>query len=87
MDPLIKSSELIVEHMDGEILLYRPNTHKTIHLNGTAALIWTLCDGTRTVEDIVECLSAEFPNERTTIASQVQETIDLLLRDSALVKR
>lgn len=87
MDPLIKSSELIVEDMDGEILLYRPSTHKTTHLNGSAALIWKLCDGTRTVEDVVECLGAEFPNEKSTIAQEVQETIDLLIRDGALVER
>ena len=87
MDRLHKSPGLVVEEMDEEILLYRPSTHKAIHLNGTAAVIWRLCDGTRTVKDLVECLGAEFPTEKSTIALEVQETIDLLLRDGALVER
>ena len=87
MDRLHKSPSLVVEEMDEEILLYRPSTHKAIHLNGTAAVIWRLCDGTRTVKDLVECLGTEFPTEKSTIALEVQETIDLLIRDGALVER
>ena len=84
MNRLQKFPGLVVEEMDEEILLYKPSTHEAIHLNGPAAAIWKLCDGTRTVKDIVECLGAEFPTSKSTIALEVQEAIDLLLRDGAL---
>ena len=87
MARLNKFPGLVVEEMDEEILLYRPTTHKAIHLNGTAAIIWKLCDGTRTVKDLVECLSAEFPNAKPSITHEVQETIDQLLRDGALIEQ
>ena len=73
--------------MDEEILLYRPSTHKAIHLNGTAAVIWRLCDGTRTVTDLVDCLVAEFPDAKPRIAHDVQEAIDQLLREGALIEK
>ena len=58
MNRLHKFPGVVVEEMGEEILLYRPTTHKAIHLNGTAAAIWKLCDGTRTVKDLVACLEA-----------------------------
>ena len=78
--------DIVVEEIDGEILLYRPSTHKAIHLNGTAALIWKLCDGTRTVNEVIDCLSSQFPDARSSIACEVQESIDQLLRDGALLE-
>lgn len=87
MNKLKQMPGLVVEELDDEILLYRPSTHKAIHLNETAAAIWKLCDGTRTVKDLVDCLLPEFPSAEARISHEVQETIELLLRDGALVER
>ena len=87
MNRLHKFPGVVVEEMDEEILLYRPTTHKAIHLNGTAAAIWKLCDGTRTVKDLVDCLTAEFPDAKPRIAHEVQDAVDQLLRDGALIDR
>lgn len=51
-----------VEEMDGELLLYHPQSTATLYLNNTAALVWQLCDGARTVAEIVEILSESFPD-------------------------
>ena len=87
MAHLNKFPGLVVEEMDEEVLLYRPSTHQAIHLNGTAAAIWKLCDGSRSAKDLVDCLSAEFPNAKSEIARQIQEAIDQLLRDGALIEQ
>ena len=87
MNRLHQFPGIVVEEMDGEVLLYRPSTHKAIHLNGTAAVIWKLCDGTRTANDIADCLTAEFPNANSDIPREVQDVIDRLLRDGALIER
>ena len=87
MARLNKFPGLVIEEMDEEILLYHPSTHKAIHLNGTAAAIWKLCDGTRSVNDLVDCLAAEFPNAKSRIAPEVRETIDQLLRDGAVIEQ
>ena len=87
MYPLTQSTGFVVEEMDEEILLYHPNTHKAIHLNRTAAVIWKLCDGKRTVKELTECLAAEFPSAKLNIAHEVQEAIDQLLHDGALIEQ
>lgn len=87
MQRLHKPSDLVVEELENEILIYRPGSHQAIHLNATAAAIWKLCDGTRTISDIVDCLVAEYPVEKIGIAKEVQEAVDRLLIDGALVER
>jgi hypothetical protein len=87
MQRLNKSPGLVVEELEDEILLYRPSNHQAIHLNATAAAIWKLCDGTRTISEVVDCLVAEYPTERTNITREVQEVVNRLLIDGALVER
>jgi pyrroloquinoline quinone biosynthesis protein D len=75
-----------VEEMEGENLLYRLGTHKAIHLNETATLIWKLCDGSRTVQDIVDLLNKEFPDAGADIAADVREAVELLAGEGALLE-
>jgi coenzyme PQQ biosynthesis protein PqqD len=75
-----------VEEMEGENLLYRLGTHKAIHLNETATLIWKLCDGSRTVQDIVDLLRKEFPDSEADIAVDVREAVELLANEGALLE-
>ena len=78
---------LVVEEIDEEVLLYRPTTHKAIYLNSMAAAIWKLCDGTRSVKDLVDCLVTTFPEASSCIVGDVQEAIDQLLREGALIEQ
>jgi len=75
-----------VEEMEGENLLYRLGTHKAIHLNETATIIWKLCDGSRTVQDIVDLLKQEFPGSEADIALDVAEAVELLAGEGALLE-
>ena len=86
MENLKSSPAFVVKEIDNEILLYDPSTHKAIHLNETAAAIWKLCDGTRTVNDLVNCFLSEYSSAQSSIAYEVQEAVDLLLREGALVQ-
>ena len=87
MSRLKKIPGLVVEEMDEEVLLYRPTTHKAIHLNGTAVAIWKLCDGTRTTKDVIDCFVAAYPNSKSRISNEVRQTIDQLLREGALIEQ
>jgi|SRR5262245_55214703 len=75
-----------VEEMEGENLLYRLGGHKAIHLNDTATVIWKLCDGSRTVADIIDLLTNEYPGSETAVAADVQEAIELLVSEGALLE-
>jgi hypothetical protein len=66
----------LCEEMDGEYLVYSPGDGKALFLNESAALIWNLCDGQRSVQDIIDLLSNTYPG--IDMAVDVQATIDRL---------
>lgn len=74
----------LVEQMDGEIVLLHPFKNIIIHSNETAALIWQMCDGNNTVQDIVDILSGAYPDVKDQIAKDVPETIQKLRAQGAL---
>ena len=43
--------------VEDDLVLYRPSTDDVEVLNGTAAAVWWLCDGTRTGQEIVEAIA------------------------------
>lgn len=52
--PLPRSGELVFQEMDGEVLLYDVNIHKSYCLNETAALVWKNCDGKTPVAEFAK---------------------------------
>jgi hypothetical protein len=57
--PVARREGLVVEELDGEVLVYDENNDVACRLNPTAALVWRSCDGERTVSDLVAVLAAE----------------------------
>jgi len=75
-----------IEEMDGEQLLYRLGAHKAIHLNDTASVIWKLCDGSRNVQEIIDLLKVQYPSAESAVETDVEEAIELLVREGALLE-
>ncbi|MDD2917796.1 PqqD family protein [Rhodoferax sp.] len=66
---------LEVEDIGDEVLIYLTGDDKTLYLNDTAALVWRLCDGTRTGTEIVKLLIEAYPDAEPEIQSQVLEAL------------
>ncbi|HEY9078014.1 MAG TPA: PqqD family protein [Anaerolineaceae bacterium] len=78
MNPLSKpmrKPEFRLELVDEDILLYDPAGEKILNFNQTATLIWQLCDGTRTVEDMIDLLQKAYPEAADMINDDVQSTL------------
>ncbi|MBI5824238.1 MAG: PqqD family protein [Chloroflexi bacterium] len=73
-----------IESLDGELVLLHPTRNIIIHSNQTGALIWQLCDGARTVEEITEILGAAYPEARDEIRADVPAVIQTLASRGAL---
>ena len=82
----IQNPDFVIEDMEGELLLYRPGTHKAIFLNETAAVVWKLCDGTRTVNEIALLLGRSFPESATGISADVQQAVEMLSSEGAVLE-
>ncbi|MEK6753569.1 MAG: PqqD family protein [Chloroflexota bacterium] len=73
-----------IETLDGEIVLLHPTRNIIIHSNQTGALIWLLCDGARTTDEITEILSAAYPEASAEIRADVPAVIQTLASRGAL---
>lgn len=75
---------LILEPIDDELLLFHPGQTKIIYCNATASLVWQLCDGQRTVQEIIELLQTAYPEARNKIVTDVQATLRQFAQQGAL---
>lgn len=84
-NPLPKQCKgFLIERMEGEIVLLHPARNIVIHANETAALVWQLCDGAHTIDEIIKILTGAYPDARTQIAAEVPDTIQRLRAQGAL---
>ncbi len=73
-----------LEEIDGENLLYGSVAKKAFHLNESASAVWKLCDGTRTIQEIVDLLAQAYHGDPSVIRGDVMQTIDQLVREGVL---
>jgi hypothetical protein len=55
--PKTRQSNLVVQDIENELLIYDLQINKAFCLNQTSAMVWQLCDGKNSVADIAELLS------------------------------
>jgi hypothetical protein len=73
-----------MERIDNELLLFDPAQTKILYCNETAALIWELCDGERTGDEIIAMLKEVYPDAGETIARDVETTLRLFSQHGAI---
>lgn len=66
-----QSTQCLVEDMDGELLIYNPESATTLHLNGPSMVVWNCCNGSASVQDIVVALQEAFPQQTEQISADV----------------
>jgi len=76
--------EFRLEKMDNEMLLFNSKTTHVLYLNESASVIWQLCDGKRSVDEIIDLLAGTYPEAAASIRSDVHETIELFLTNQAI---
>lgn len=70
--------------LENEVVLLHPIQNVIIYLNTSGALVWSLCDGKRSVAKIIELLVAVYPESEKDIRADVQHIIQELMARGAL---
>jgi hypothetical protein len=73
-----------LEALDDELVIYHPVSAAIFYCNPTAALIFRLCDGQRSVAEITELLTRAYPEARARMADDVRDTLTRLCEHGAL---
>ena len=73
--PQARKEGLVVQRVEGEVLVYDTDRHKAHCLNETAAAVWKHCDGKTTVDEMTRLLETQLgtPIERNVLEFGLDE--------------
>jgi hypothetical protein len=57
--PLSRKNDIVVQDLNGEVLIYDLKLNKAFCLNETSALVWQACDGNKSVDEISRSISKQ----------------------------
>ncbi len=80
-----QAADVVSELIDDEVLLYHPTSTTAVYLSATAALVWSLCDGSRSVDEITEIIAGNFPASAGSVAADVAEALAQLQQAGVVV--
>jgi hypothetical protein len=73
-----------LEAIDDELFLFHPAETQMLYCNETASMIWQLCDGQRTPQEIVALLVTAFPEAADKIVDDVRATLEQFSHHGAI---
>lgn len=74
----MRRDDVLTQETSDALVLLDPDGGAYFSLNEVGARVWALCDGTRTVADVVDVLAGEFEAPSETIRDDVLELLDEL---------
>jgi hypothetical protein len=75
----MRPADLLVEELDGEVLVHAPRTGGSAVLNPIGGAVLELCDGSRSVPDIVSDIVDVLPENRARVTSDVTALVGELV--------
>jgi len=78
------ATDVEIEVVDSEVLLYHPQQTRAVYLNPTAAVVWGLCDGRRSVGDIIRVIGESYP-DADSLTDDVLAALNQLQESGVLV--
>lgn len=82
---LVHSRKFYALDIDDEVLLTRPSANEALRLDAAAAAVWKMCDGSRTVKQVIDELAGLYPDQADTVRSDVMDAIGFLRGKAVLV--
>ncbi len=71
----LSRNDMVGEQIDQELFLYDESNGVVHSLNGGAALVWFLCDGTRNAASIAEEIADTFSLQNQEVLADVREAL------------
>ncbi|MGI8665370.1 MAG: PqqD family protein [Jatrophihabitans sp.] len=75
------SPDVVVEDLDDDVCLYRPDIDEVVVLNATAGDVWRLADGQLSMDEVIQRLASAYQLSVESVRGDVESVfIDLLDR-------
>jgi hypothetical protein len=75
----VRRGDAAAVELDENVALYDDVGQLLIMLNSSAAVIWECCDGTATLDEMVDKLAAAHPDDVAAIGADVRQTVGKLV--------
>ena len=75
-----RRADIVLQDVGGEAILLDPRTDEAHVLNGSAARLWQLCDGERTLDQLATEFGAIYDLSGADVADDVREVIGELVK-------
>lgn len=82
---LTRREGVAVLDVDDGTSLYHADMDNALVLNATASDIWRLCDGSHTLDDIVELLAEDYGVSGEQIRQEVESSVRILRNEGFLL--
>jgi coenzyme PQQ biosynthesis protein PqqD len=82
-----RRDQVLVQKTTSDFLLFNMNDGNYYSLNEVGCRIWELCDGTRSIAQLIETLSAEYDAPKEALAQDVSELLEKLKDGKLIVER
>jgi hypothetical protein len=79
------AADVEMDTVGEEVLLSRPQQARAVYLNQSAAAVWALCNGSRSVQEIIRVIAECYPDADAKLADQVLVTIHQLQESGVLL--
>ena len=87
-DRPLKREDITCQNMGTETVLYDAQAEAIHVLNPTALLIWNLCDGHHSLQDMESKIKAAFSlTTEHDVFADIQQTVDIFEKNNLLVRR
>jgi coenzyme PQQ biosynthesis protein PqqD len=81
-----RKEQVIAQKASNDFLLFNMDDGNYYSLNEVGARIWELCDGTHSIEEIIDTLAREYDEAKNVLAEDVVEFLERFQRDKLIVE-
>jgi hypothetical protein len=77
-------AQCTVIELDGRFSVYSSESHTVYTLNDSASAVWSLLDGTRTLDEVVACLAETYGTDPLELRTDVEQLVADFVEDRLL---
>lgn len=81
-----RKPQVIAQKASNDFLLFNMDDGNYYSLNEVGCRIWELCDGTHSVQEIIDTMAQEYDEARDVLAGDVVEFLEKFLSDKLIVE-
>lgn len=82
-----RRERVMTQQVEGDAVLLDIDSGQYFSLNDVGGMVWELCDGSRSVEDVAELVSSEFDVDTSAALSDAIELLETLVGAGLVVER